>query len=62
MARFGTTARRLLLAAAFLIILWQIWTRVHIVVFARLTDLALLVGILVVAFLLLDHYLNRERG
>ncbi len=53
---------RYLLAIVFLFIVWQIWARVRIVVFARITDLILLLAVLALGFVLLEHYLNRNRG
>ncbi len=53
---------RYLLAIVFLFIVWQIWARVRIVVFARITDLILLLAVLAIGFVLLEHYLNRNRG
>ncbi len=57
----ATTLRRLALAAIFLLILWGIWSRMTIIIIGRFTDLLLMFGVLVVAFLVLDHILNRER-
>ena len=57
----NATLRRILIAAVFLLILWAIWSRTYIVVFGHFTDLLWMLGLMVVAFLLVDHYFNREK-
>ncbi len=53
--------RRIVLAAVFLFVLWAIWSRTFIFVWLRGTDLLILLAGLAVVFLLVDHFLNRER-
>lgn len=57
----STTVRRILLAIVFIAIFWVIWDRVHIIVFMRGLDLLILLGVLGALFLVIDHFLNRER-
>ena len=57
----NTTVRRILLAIVFIAIFWVIWDRVHIIVFMRGLDLLILLGVLGALFLVIDHFLNRER-
>ncbi len=60
MAKLSVTVKRFLLLAAFLFILWQIWSRVVIFVRADLTELVVLIAVIAVIFLLIDHLINHE--
>jgi hypothetical protein len=59
--KLNTNLRRLLLLLIFVVIVWQIWSRVHIIIFGTWGDLFIIMAILAVLFLLIEHYLNHDR-
>lgn len=59
--KLSTNMRRLLLLLIFVVIAWQIWSRVHIIIFGSFGDLLILMAGLAVVFLVIDHYLNHDR-
>ncbi len=53
--------RRIVLAAVFVAIVLAILDRVRIIIIGGLFDLVVLFGVLAIAFLLIEHYLNHGK-